>query len=223
MNISASKENILKKIRKALSESTPLPFPASEGHQSVFQPQQDELELLFAQAFTQLQGKFIFCIDEKELELQLKQLVKQAGMKKLYCREKKLGNLLGATALEGLSLSETSEADLANCDAGITTCEYLVARTGTIVMSSAQESGRTTSVYAPIHICIATTDQLVYDVKDGLKMVKEKYGNSLPSMITFASGPSRTADIEKTLVVGVHGPKEVYLFLVDKLLPIFAE
>ena len=45
--------------------------------------------------------------------------------------------------------------------------------------------------------------------------VKDKYGNDLPSLITFASGPSRTADIEKTLVVGVHGPKEVYLFLVE--------
>ncbi|HNU15372.1 MAG TPA: LUD domain-containing protein, partial [Chitinophagaceae bacterium] len=43
----------------------------------------------------------------------------------------------------------------------------------------------------------------------------EKYGNNLPSLITFATGPSRTADIEKTLVVGVHGPKEVYLFLVE--------
>jgi L-lactate dehydrogenase complex protein LldG len=70
-------------------------------------------------------------------------------------------------------------------------------------------------VYAPVHICIAYTSQLVYDIKDGLRVLKDKYGSSLPSFISFASGPSRTADIEKTLVVGVHGPKEVYLFLVD--------
>ena len=82
-------------------------------------------------------------------------------------------------------------------------------------MSAAQESGRTTSVYAPIHICIAFTNQLVYDIKDALQLIKDKYGTSLPSLITFATGPSRTADIEKTLVVGVHGPKEVYLFLVE--------
>jgi L-lactate dehydrogenase complex protein LldG len=56
---------------------------------------------------------------------------------------------------------------------------------------------------------------LVYDIKEGLQLIKEKYGN-LPSLITLATGPSRTADIEKTLVVGVHGPKEVYVFLVDK-------
>jgi len=45
--------------------------------------------------------------------------------------------------------------------------------------------------------------------------LKEKYNQQLPSLMTFATGPSRTADIEKTLVVGVHGPKQVYLFLVD--------
>jgi L-lactate dehydrogenase complex protein LldG len=104
---------------------------------------------------------------------------------------------------------------LADCDVSITGCEWLVARTGTIVMSSAQTSGRTTSVYAPIHICIAFTNQLLYDLKDALQAAKDKYGNNLPSLITFATGPSRTADIEKTLVVGVHGPKEVYLFLVE--------
>jgi L-lactate dehydrogenase complex protein LldG len=82
-------------------------------------------------------------------------------------------------------------------------------------MSAAQASGRTTSVYAPIHICIAYSHQLVYDVKDALQLVKDKYHHALPSLITFATGPSRTADIEKTLVVGVHGPKEVYLFLVE--------
>jgi L-lactate dehydrogenase complex protein LldG len=82
-------------------------------------------------------------------------------------------------------------------------------------MSSAQESGRTVSVYAPVHICIAYTSQLVYDIRDGLEMLSVKYKDRIPSFITMATGPSRTADIEKTLVVGVHGPKDVYVFLVD--------
>ena len=106
--------------------------------------------------------------------------------------------------------------DLANCDVSITLCEHLVARTGTIVLSSQQLSGRASSVYAPIHICIAYTHQLVYDLADSLVQFK-KESEFMPSMISYATGPSRTADIEKTLVVGVHGPKEVYCFLVDKL------
>jgi L-lactate dehydrogenase complex protein LldG len=84
-----------------------------------------------------------------------------------------------------------------------------------MVLSSAVSSGRTTSVYAPVHICIARVSQLVYDVKDALTAMQLKYGNKMPSMVSFATGPSRTADIEKTLVVGVHGPKEVYCFLLD--------
>jgi len=85
-------------------------------------------------------------------------------------------------------------------------------------MSAAQPSGRTVSVYAPVHICIAYTSQLVYDIKEALQNVKEKYPQ-LPSLITLATGPSRTADIEKTLVVGVHGPKEVFCFLVESPQP----
>ena len=105
--------------------------------------------------------------------------------------------------------------DLKGCDASITSCESLVARTGSILLSSNTESGRTVSVYAPVHICIAYTSQLVFDIKDGLKQICIKYGTKLPSLITLATGPSRTADIEKTLVVGVHGPKEVFCFLID--------
>ena len=210
MNVSPSKENILKKIRKALSQSTPLPFPKSEGNESVFQPEQQEKEVEFAEQFTKLQGRFVYCINQQELAFQLSSLVKKMDWQKVYCLE---NELLKAT---GPQLSDRIiKTDLANCDVSITGCECLVARTGTIVMSSAQPSGRSTSVYAPVHICIAYTNQLVYDVKDALQLVKNKYNNAIPSLITFATGPSRTADIEKTLVVGVHGPKEVYLFLVE--------
>ena len=210
MNVSPSKENILKKIRKALSQSTPLPFPKSEGTESVYQPPQQELEVEFAEQFTTLQGRFIFCINQQELAFQINSLIKKQDWNKVYCTEDKLI----APFAEQLT-DRLIKTGLADCDVSITGCEYLVARTGSIVMSAAQPSGRNVSVYAPIHICIAYTNQLVYDLRDALQGIKEKYGNHLPSLITFATGPSRTADIEKTLVVGVHGPKEVYLFLVE--------
>lgn len=211
MNVSPAKEKILKKIRKALSNSTPLPFPQSEGNSSVYQPSQQDLELEFAQRFTSLQGKFVFCVNHKELAAQLNQIAINNKWEKIYCREEGLRKTLAEN-----QFTNYSHNDLASCDTAITTCEWLVARTGSIVMSAAQESGRTVSVYAPVHICIAYTSQLVYDVKDALLKAREKYSGNLPSLITFATGPSRTADIEKTLVVGIHGPKEVYVFLVDQ-------
>ena len=210
MNVSPSKENILKKIRKALSNSTPLPFPKSEGTESVYQPLQQEPEVEFAEEFTKLQGRFVFCINQQELAFQVNSLIKKQDWTKVYCVEDKL-----IASFADQLADRLVKTDLANCDVSITGCEYLVARTGSIVMSAAQQSGRNVSVYAPVHICIGYTNQLVYDVKDALQGMKDKYGNNLPSLITFATGPSRTADIEKTLVVGVHGPKEVYLFLVE--------
>jgi len=206
-----AKENILKKIRQALTQSTPLPFPQSEGVNPVFHLSKEELEIEFAQKFTGLLGKFIFCETHEELKARLKSLIDVSGWEKIYCREKKISLLLERNNPNNLITSS-----LSNCDAAITSCELLIARTGTIVMSAAGESGRTVSVYAPVHICIAYSSQLIYDIKDGLQLIKEKYKGNLPSLITFATGPSRTADIEKTLVVGVHGPKEVYLFLVDE-------
>lgn len=211
MNISPARESILKKIRKALTQSTPLPFPQSEGNSSVFQPSQQELEVQFAEQFSKLQGKFVFCLNEQELAGQLNHVIAHNKWEKIYCREDELKSNLAAVGFQNFG-----HGDVASCDAAITTCEWLVARTGTIVLSAGQQSGRTVSVYAPVHVCIAYTSQLVYDIRDGLQAAREKYGAQLPSLITFATGPSRTADIEKTLVVGVHGPKEVYVFLVDK-------
>lgn len=203
MATTPAKENILKKIRQALSNPVPLPFPQSEGTNSVFLPTPDDLEVVFAQEFVKLQGRFAFCTGEKDMVLQLQQLLAEKQWTKTYCNEDKW------------NADFSNTISLSTCDVSITGCEFLVARTGTIVMSAAQQSGRTVSVYAPVHICIAYTNQLVYDIKDALQTLKEKYTGNMPSLITFASGPSRTADIEKTLVTGVHGPKEVYCFLVQ--------
>src|SRR5882724_5698462 len=90
MNISPSKENILKKIRKALTNSTPLPFPQSEGNSPVFQPSRQELAIEFAEQFTKLQGKFAFCLNHSELVEQLKDLIGSNQWSKIYCREEGL-------------------------------------------------------------------------------------------------------------------------------------
>lgn len=205
MAVTPAKENILKKIRQALSNPVPLPFPHGEGNQSVFRSSNEDASIIFAEEFTKLQGKFAFCTDISDLKKQLQDLIVQKNWTKIYFKEDMVASLFNTA----------SYPDLESCEVSVTGCESLAARTGTIVMSAAQQSGRTTSVYAPIHICIANSNQLVYDIRDALVNLKEKYGNNIPSLITFASGPSRTADIEKTLVTGVHGPKEVYCFLVE--------
>ena len=210
MNVSPAKENILNRIREALAHTTPMPFPQSEKNQAIYHAAYQEPEIEFAEQFTKLQGKFIYCINRQELAFQFASLVRKQDWSPIYCAEQRFIDLLGEPLADRLTTT-----DLAGCQVSVTGCEYLVARTGSIVLSSAQQQGRTASVYAPIHICIAFVDQLVEDIKDALAAAREKHGSQFPSLLTLATGPSRTADIEKTLVVGVHGPKEVYLFLVE--------
>jgi L-lactate dehydrogenase complex protein LldG len=211
MKISPAKENILKKVRNALSQSVPLPFPNSEGNSSVFVKEHEGLEMKFAEEFARLQGKFIFCTSKSEVVDNLLALAESKEWTDVLCQTPALMKQLQLQKLPFIN-----KGDMHSAAAAITDCEFLVARTGTIVLSAAQSSGRALPVYTPVHIVIAYTHQLLFDLKDAIFHLKEKYQGDLPSSISFASGPSRTADIEKTLVVGIHGPKEVYVFLVDE-------
>ncbi len=212
MESKLARANILNKITEALKAPVAIPFPEQISDRPVFIPNENELAIEFAEKFTSLLGKFVYCENESELVNKLAQLIHAHKWDKIYSIES--GWL---DDMKEYNFDPVTTDDLAACDASITLCEHLIARTGTIVLSSQQLSGRTTSVYAPIHICIAYTHQLVFDISDSLTQFKKEL-ETLPSMISFATGPSRTADIEKTLVVGVHGPKEVYCFLVEKLL-----
>ena len=206
-----ARDSILLKIRQALTQQVPIPFANRGTTEFVFQPSEKDLEIEFAENFSKLQGRFSFCANKLELADQLNLLVTTRKWSKVICAEP----AIEATLNEHQFFSINNSISLSNCEAAITTCEALIARTGSFILSSGTKSGRNNSVYAPIHICIAFTSQLVYDISDGIAIVKSKYGINLPSTIALATGPSRTADIEKTLVVGVHGPKEVFCFLVD--------
>ncbi len=208
--MSESRQNILKKIKEALTKKVAKPFSEPAAGTELFQPSVKELEVEFVENFTGLLGKFSFCANETELVQQLQELLEIRKWTNIYCRETEI-----ISNLADLQFTPNYTDNLPECDAAITGCEYLIARTGSMMLSSGSESGRTVSVYAPVHICIAKTSQLIYDIDEALYLVREKYGTELPSVISLATGPSRTADIEKTLVVGVHGPKEVYCFLVD--------
>jgi L-lactate dehydrogenase complex protein LldG len=211
MKVSPAKENILKRIRQALTHNTQIPFPHSEGQRPIFPPLTQDLGIEFAESFTRIQGRFVYCANSAELGTAIRLLIEKEGWKQVFCREPELVSGLAQAGLSGLS----SEG-LESCQAAITGCELLVARTGSIVLTASQPSGRTVSVYAPVHICVAYSSQLVSELRDALQLLKERHGRHFPSQVSFATGPSRTADIEKTLVVGVHGPRAVYVFLVDE-------
>lgn len=215
MKTSKTKESILSKIRHGLSKGkVPIPFPEIEkNNQDIFNRPTGFLEETFASAFIQLGGHFMFCNDENELFDSLQQLINAKGWQQIVCAEdaiaKELDQLLEHVTISPQDALETAQVS-------ITLCEALIARTGSILISSHQNYGRTTPVFYPAHIVVARTSQVLEDIEHGLDWLLKKYQNNLPSMINLNTGPSRTADIEKTLVVGVHGPKEVFCFLINQ-------
>jgi L-lactate dehydrogenase complex protein LldG len=209
-DITTSKEKLLKKIRKALLEKRDNPYPNMEDLPH-YPPANELPEVLFAEAFTAVSGKFVFCEDEVQFIENLLNLAEQHNWRKIYCWEPALQDLF---TRYDFPFFETDK-DFEQAEVGFTLCEALIVRNGSILLSNAGMAGRRLSIYPPVHIVLAYTSQLVTDLKDGFKLIKNKYGNQLPSMITTVTGPSRTADIEKTLVLGAHGPKELFVFLLD--------
>lgn len=214
---SKSKENILAKIRKELNKkSMPVPYPELDKRQQeqIYAKSALSDEERFAENFIQLGGKFVFCTDKAELLENLANLYENKGWQKMLCADEQL---LGTLKNNNIDIAMTANDNPEDADACITGCELLVARTGSIILSSRQHMGRTSSVFYPVHIIVAYTGQVVPDIAQAIEGMKKKYGSNLPSMINLNTGPSRTADIEKTLVVGVHGPGEVFCFLVNDI------
>jgi L-lactate dehydrogenase complex protein LldG len=149
--------------------------------------------------------------DLNEAIAELKRLSDSEKLANLICLEPQL-----QAAIKGRLEFATSMGDLQHIDVGITTCEFLVAHLGSILVSSASLSGRRLNVFPETHIVIAHSGQLVNYLDDALAGMEKKYPGQLPSMITNITGPSRTADIEKTLVMGMHGPKKLFVLLADE-------
>ena len=93
-------------------------------------------------------------------------------------------------------------------------CEAAVAQTGSILVSSATCGGRALSILPHVHIVIVALDQIVATLGDALDELRTRHAGRIPSMLSFITGPSRTGDIERILVLGAHGPKELVVILV---------
>ncbi len=206
-----SREKILKKIRKALTNKSTQEIGDVDLESDIYVSSDEPLEIQFAQNLAALNGKFIFCENEAEFLENFTFFAKDNNWTNIYCLEPALKTILK----KGKIKFSDKEEHFPETDAGITLCECLIARTGSIMITSKQASGRRLPVYSNYHFVVAYTSQLVNNIKDGLKLVRDKYGSQVPSMISTISGPSRTADIEKTLVQGAHGPKELFVFLID--------
>ena len=211
MEESTSREKVLKKIRAALIEKTEPPYPVIDQELSVYNEITEPLDLTFAQELVNVAGKFVYCENHEEFIATLQSFIMEKEWPVLFCFDPVLQDFLKKG---GIPFNSTI-ADITEAKLGITRCEYLIARLGSVMVSSALSPGRKMSVFPEIHLVVGYTSQLVPDLKQALQKIKKKYLDNYPSVISLITGPSRTADIEKTLVMGAHGPKELYVFLIE--------
>lgn len=210
MTTDSSKNKILQRIRQGIKKTTPIPYPEIENDKGIFPDAPEYLDVLFAEQFQKAGGHFVYCEHVEEFIANLEFLVKQKKWQHLYCWDKQLQHIFEGNDFRACRIGQNLE----KADVGITTCEGLVARTGTVLLSSEQAAGRTLSIFPPVHIVVASTNQVVYNLKELLSL-QDAQERKFPSMLCLTTGASRTADIEKTLVKGAHGPKEIYLFMLE--------
>jgi L-lactate dehydrogenase complex protein LldG len=225
------RENILGRIREALTVAAPMPgthdgegkhAPAGtppSAHASEWLPAVgptfDEQVALFRTNAIALKADFHFVNSREELAKLLLAMRDREGWKRVASHAGELADAACKTL--DLPICKTEGGynvnEMEACDAGITECDALVAQTGSVLVTSRTTGGRALSVLPPHHVVLARRDQLLRDLPAAFQLVKKKYGANYPSMISFITGPSRTGDIERILVLGAHGPKKLTIFL----------
>jgi len=207
-----AREAILTRIRTGLAQPAPLP-PRPDFTAPVHPPLAGDDEVLaFAQSFQRVGGEFYYCETRAQLAVQLATFRERQQLGRPFVWEPAVQEILRAA---GVAFQADETEFLSHADWGLTSCEALVARTGSVLVSAGTASGRRLSIYPDQHVVLARPSQVVAEIGDALRMMQQRYGAALPSMVSLTTGPSRTADIEKTLVLGAHGPRRISLFLLE--------
>jgi L-lactate dehydrogenase complex protein LldG len=207
MKDSNSRDIILQKLRKATTQFTKETSNNTEDIAEIFKAPPSDLQTHFAEQLTKLGGHYFHCSNENNASQVLQQLIQTNHWDTIQCNEPSIQNLIPNLVS---SLTLTNE-EVLQADVSITSCKALLARTGTVLVDSNTLAGRRLSIISPIHIVIAYSYQLVYNIDEALAPYETQ---NIPSMLCFISGNSKTADIEKTLVNGAHGPKELYVVVI---------
>lgn len=182
-------------------------------------PEHADRVAVFTRLSEALKTEFVDCADLASAAQHITLLAETNGWKKIAFHVGELTDGLAARFAPSLTRlrieSGYDKHDLESCDAGLTECECLVAQTGSVCVTTRSSGGRALSVLPPHHIAVARRSQLVADLTSAYELLAQKYAASgYPSMISFITGPSRTGDIERILVLGAHGPKKLTVLLV---------
>ncbi len=160
MEESTSREKVLKRVRDALIEKTEPPFPIIDQESPVFREMTEPLDVNFAQELVKVSGKFVYCDSDDEFTALLKQFILEKDWSVLFCLDPIIQRLLREAGIPFVS----NQKEFLDSKIGITRCEYLIARLGSVMVSSHLSPGRKINVYPDAHLILGYTSQLVPDL-----------------------------------------------------------
>lgn len=205
---------VIEGVRKSLGRSNgnslatrPAIYPSRQAG-----PVNAEIEL-FLEEVGKLAGTTLRT-SPHSVQAALETLVKEEGIHKAalwntpYLRELDVRGMLAGLGVE-LAVPHAGKHEMADCDLGITEADYLLPETGTLVLRSSQEKPRGVSLLPRIHLAIVRPEQLLADLHQVFELTRNGH------YLVFITGPSRTADIELTITLGVHGPKKLFVWLLE--------
>lgn len=213
-----ARDAILASIRSSLGASKPFDVEHQKHHRhrAAFRSKvHHELltrELInnFKKNLESVGGLSAVVSNEIEATKYVETIVEKIVAKNVAISDSDLVYLLTET-LDGIDIIQNATKDiLFDCDLGVTSAQWAIAETGTLVLESDRESHRLTSLVPPVHICILRADV----IRQTLGEILELTSKELSRTITFITGASRTSDIELTLAIGVHGPGELHVIVI---------
>ncbi len=226
---SGDRDAVLGRVREALRVKAPLRHPAerSGGGEATtahfrewLPPVGETLEerlALFTRLSEGLRTELFECADVADAAQRFGALALEGGWRTIALHRGGLLDQLEAllpAELERVYVDSGYDKQvLEACAAGVTECDLLVAQTGSVCVTSRSCGGRVLSVLPPHHVVVARKAQLVNDLTEAYASLAARYREGYPSMVSFITGPSRTGDIERILVLGAHGPKRLTILL----------
>ncbi len=208
-----SREHILHRVRTALSRSAGQPAaPAPEAWLRPISMDPDQRLRLLLERFS---GQAVRAGSPQEALEQVRRLV--AG-RQAVASPAPLLERLGILALPEVVPASGSVEEVrricAAADIGITSAEYALADTGALVALAGPQESRLASLLPPVHVTVLETDRILSGLDELFTRLPDP--GAVSSSLVLIGGPSRTADIEQILTLGVHGPREIHLVVLEK-------
>jgi L-lactate utilization protein LutC len=213
-----TRRSILDAVRRNLAASAPFDVPAT-SFPDLPAPREFDASSVerFRSALEAVAGHSVAAAGVTEAAEAVRAILERAGARRVAVSDSPLvAEILARASLDGVVLERAADKrTLFACDAGVTGAQWGVAETGTLVLESDRERHRLASLVPPLHVAVLEAKNIRHTLGEVLHTLGERGADALGRTITLVTGPSRTSDIELTLAIGVHGPGELYVVIVE--------